>query len=77
MVSNNTAEYVIAVKREARKQAPRDWQARIREIDTVEMIGEPRPRRLLIRANQTAIEKIHDILGSCCHIEPVIRHEKY
>ena len=67
-------EFIIAVKRDKRQQAPGDLVDLLRTIDGVEVDPDQNSRRLHLHASPEGILKVRQQLGEVCHIEPVIRH---
>ena len=61
-------QYIIAVRREARETAPKDWIQQLGAQDGVEVVGES-ARRVQIRATPEAIQSVHHLVGAYCHIE--------
>ena len=66
--------YLIAVKRERRADAPRDWSRRLRQIPGLTVTGGADPYRVQVEATDDAIARARRELGDLCHIEPAIPH---
>ena len=71
-MSEKADKYVIAVKREKRSDAPADWVDQLKEISEVSIVGKPTTSRILAEASPQAIEKVKNLIGDFCHIEPLI-----
>jgi hypothetical protein len=67
--------YVIAVKRQMRDQVPADWVERLRGIEGLSLVSEPRYNRVLVEAIPEAIEAVQAELGDYSYIEPLITHK--
>ncbi len=66
--------YIIAVKREQRRNAVPDWVESLRRIKGLKIRGQASPFRTQVEATPAAIEEIRHLLGDLCHIEPIIEH---
>ena len=71
---NDSKQYVIALKRARRDQAPSDWVDQLREIEDLRFVGEARAKRVLVEALPDAIEAVRARHGAYCHVEPLIEH---
>ena len=67
-------EYVIALRRDRRDDAPAQWLQRLAEVEGVSVVGSS-PRRARVLANDAGIERVRSTLGSYLHIEPVMAHQ--
>jgi hypothetical protein len=65
--------YVVAVRRDQRGTAPRDWLEQLQRIDGVTLLGVT-AGRARIEADDQALRQLQSELGRYLHIEPVIRH---
>jgi hypothetical protein len=65
--------YVVAVRRDQRRTAPRDWLEQLARIDGVELLGVT-AGRAQIEVDEQALGRLRSELGRYLHIEPVIRH---
>ena len=61
-------QYVVALKREARDTAPKDWIDLLGAQDGVEVVGAS-AKRVQIRATTEAIQSVRSLMGAYCHIE--------
>jgi hypothetical protein len=68
------AVFIIAVKRERRSDAPRDWMAVVRSTSGITVVGDASEARLQVRATPEAILRIRDQLSEYLHIEKLIPH---
>lgn len=69
--------YVIAIKRQHRAEAPRDWQQQVLTVPGIEAEGASvSPERLSIQASAAGLEKVRKIIGEIAHIEPLILHTR-
>ena len=66
--------FVIAVKRERRDAAPRDWMETVRGTSGVTVLGEASEARLQVRATAEAIAGVRDLRSEYLHIERRIPH---
>ena len=66
-------QYVIAVKREARDTAPKNWIDLLGAQEGVEVLGTG-TKRVQIRATTKAIETVRHLVGAYCHIEKMTLH---
>ena len=66
-----STDYVLAVKRECRATVPPDWQAIVRGIPGVEVMGDASSDRMQVRATPQAVESIRGRLAEYLHIEKV------
>jgi hypothetical protein len=66
-------EYIVAVRRDSREDAPADWLQRLRETEGVSIVGAS-GERAQISADEAAVERLRGSLGSFLHIEPTISH---
>lgn len=62
---------VLAVRREARSEAPEDWQERVRQTPGVISTASSGADRMQIVACPEAVEAIRPLLGDYLHIERV------
>lgn len=67
-------QYVIAVKREARDTAPRNWIDLLDAQEGVEVLGTG-AKRVQIRATTEAIQTVRNLVGAYCHIEKKTLHK--
>ena len=72
---NDPKQYLIALKRARRDQAPSDWVDQLREIEDLCFIGEAHAKRVLVEAPPDAIEAVRARHGDYCHVEPLIEHK--
>ena len=68
--------YVIAIRREARDKAPPGWQELLQDIQGLTIHPAANPSRIQVEASAEAIERVRQLVGGFCHIEPVIYHSK-
>lgn len=66
--------FVIAVKRERRGDAPRNWIETVRGTSGVTVLGDASEARLQVRATPEAIARVRDLLSEYLHIERLIPH---
>ena len=66
--------YIIAIKRERRDTAPSHWKEPLRSIAGLAIVGDDDPLRVQVDASDEAIAEARQVMGDCCHIEPVITH---
>jgi hypothetical protein len=66
--------YIIAVRRDARGRIPELWTNQLKEIDGLTLLGASNPMRVQVLASPAAIERVREIYGDCCSIEPLIEH---
>ncbi len=66
-------EYVVALRRETREQAPLNWVQRIGEIEGVSVVGST-DRRAQVTADENGLAKLQQDFGSQMLIEPMIPH---
>jgi hypothetical protein len=69
--------YVVAVKRDKRAEVPPDWLDTVRGTPGVTIVGDSNPERVQVNATPQAIEDLRRKLGECCHVEKVVRRQKY
>ena len=69
------SRYIIAFKREYRSGAPADLAGSVRDIQGLDVCGDPGLSRILVDATPAAIEQVRQLLGDICHIESPIEHE--
>jgi hypothetical protein len=69
------SRYVIAVKRQMRDQVPADWIERLREIEGLSLVSEPRHNRVMVEAVPEAMKVVQAELGDYSYIEPLITHK--
>ena len=67
------AEFVIAIKRNKREQAP-DLEQVLSSITGLVVKNSATARRVRVNATQEAIEEARTRLSDSCYIEPVIEH---
>lgn len=70
----DTEQYIVAVKRECRQQAPSDWRQRVRRLPEVTIVGSGDMPRLLVEVSPRGLEQLRQAVGPYCHIEKVIMH---
>lgn len=70
----DTEQYIVAVKRECRQQAPPDWRQRVRLLQGVKIVGSGDMPRLLVELSPRGLEQLRQVVGPYCHIEKVIMH---
>lgn len=68
-------EYIVAVRRDRRQDAPPDWLRRLGETEGITVIGSS-GRRAQVRGDEEPIERLREAMGSYLHIEPVIPHRR-
>ena len=64
-------QYVIALKRDGRESAPKDWIELLGAQDGVEVMGAS-AKRVQIRATTEAIQSVRSLVGAYCHIEKLV-----
>ena len=67
-------KYVVAVRRECRDTAPSDLLVTIAANQDIELIGSIRFNRMIIDADEQAIDKIRADHGDMLHVEPVMTY---
>ncbi len=70
------ARFVLAVRRTMRASAPGSWADRLADISGVQVLSPPGARRVMVEADTDGIAKVRKLLGSFCHIEPLIEHDR-
>lgn len=66
-------EYIVAVRRDRRRDAPEDWLDRVRGTEGVSVTGSS-GHRAQVRADEAGVERLRSSLGSYLHIEPSVPH---
>ncbi len=69
---------IVAIKRDKRAQTPEDWTQSLREIEGIEILGDPASHRVQIEIpNDSAelVEAVHEAVGELCHVEEAIPHK--
>lgn len=66
--------YVIAVRREHRKQVQEDWAEPLFRMKDLEIEGDPRHLRLLASGSEAVLQAVTSQFSTFCHIEPVMEH---
>ncbi len=67
-------QYVIAIKREARASAPKNWIEIISAVEGTELLGAG-PKRMQMRATPEAFKTVRELVGAFCYIEKMIIHK--
>jgi hypothetical protein len=70
-------EFVVAVKRDKRSEAPRDWVEVVRAISGLTICGEASAIRIHVKATPEAIDEIHRRLGEFVTVEKVMPRVRY
>lgn len=71
--SSDERLFVVAVKREERKNAPSDWVEALCRIEGV-AVREIQPRQIIVRASPAGIGRVRDRFGSLLYVEELIPH---
>lgn len=66
--------YVLALRRDRRRDAPADWIDQVRAVDGVEVETSTNSHRILIKASAPGVERIRQALSDYLHIEELISH---
>jgi hypothetical protein len=66
--------YIIAVRRDARDRVSELWMNQLKAIDGLTLLGATNPTRVQVLATPDAIERVRELYGDSCHIEPVVEH---
>jgi hypothetical protein len=66
-------EYIVAVRRDSRDDAPADWLRQLGETKGVSVTGAT-GERAQVTADDDGVERVRRSLGSYVHIEPTIPH---
>ena len=66
--------YIIAVRRDARDRVSSVWPNQLKSIEGLTLLGASNPMRVQVLASPEAIERVRELYGDSCHIEPLIEH---
>lgn len=69
-------QYIVALKRTHRGQAPEDWIAALEALPGVHVTGQAGGVRVQVDATDQGVTNLRQAVGSYCHIEPVLPHER-
>lgn len=70
-------EFVLAVKRDKRSEAPRDWVEIVRAIAGLTICGEASAIRIQVKATPEAIDQVRRRLGEFLTVEKVMPRVRY
>ena len=70
-------EFVVAVKRDKRSEAPHDWVETVRAISGLTIRGEASPIRIQVKATPEAIDEVRRRLGEFVTVEKVMPRVRY
>lgn len=65
--------YIVAVRRDRRKDAPADWLSRVRATEGVTVVGSS-GERAQVNADDAGVKRLRRSLGAYLRIEPVVVH---
>lgn len=69
-----TSEYIIALRRDHRADAPANWLQLLNDVEGVSVLGSS-PKRAQVLANDLGIQRVQLSLGAYLRIEPVVAHQ--
>ena len=67
-------KYIIAVKREERRNVSEDWYKPVLEIEGLKVLSPLTESRIVVEGDEGAITALKRVLSPWCHIEPWIEH---
>lgn len=71
---SSTTPYLVALRRDKRTHAPKDWIERLKKTPGVSVDDSSSNRRVMINADADTIQQVIDGFGDFCYVEPLIKH---
>lgn len=70
------SKYVIALKRDQRMNAPKDWFKPLLASKRLKIISPVGGRRILVESDDKTVARLRRDLAPLCHIEEAVYHER-
>ena len=67
--------YVVAVKRDQRVRAAKDWFKPALDIEKVKILSPANKYRIVVECDDDAIARLRSALSSLCHIEKQVEYQ--
>lgn len=69
------SHYVVAVKREQRKNTTEDWFKPALAIKELKVLSPIDGQRIIVEGTEATISRLRAVLAPICHIEEVVEHQ--
>ena len=69
------SQYVIALKREQRRTAPKDWFKPVLAARRLKILSPVEGRRIIVEGDEETVARLRRVLSPLCHIEEAVYHQ--